>query len=208
MEGLTITPDEKTLVGIMQSTLYTPSKANVADFTITRIVTFDLETATTKQYLHKQKKAKNSNSEIVALSNTEFLIVERDGLFTGNDATAQKHIYRIDITNATDVSGDDFDSLDVMLVNGKTIEQNTWEELATANIVAVTKTLAVDLVDKLGDYPHEKLEGIWLINNNTIGVLNDDDFAVTGTDKLNQKYLPSNKTEKDIDSNTLYIVNF
>ncbi|CAM1335113.1 esterase-like activity of phytase family protein [Tenacibaculum aestuariivivum] len=208
MEGLAITPDEKTLVGIMQSTLYNPNKAEVADFTITRIVTFNLETAKTKQYLHKQEKAKNSNSEIVALSNTEFLIVERDGLFTGNDATAQKHIYRIDITNATDISGDDFNSLNGMLVNGKTIEQNTWEELETANIVPVTKILAVDLVDKLSDYPHEKLEGIWLIDKSTIGVLNDDDFAVTGTDELNQKYLPSNKTEKDIDGNTLYIVNF
>ncbi|WP_233897434.1 esterase-like activity of phytase family protein [Tenacibaculum piscium] len=208
MEGLAITPDQKTLVGIMQSTLYNPSKAKVADFTITRIVTFNLETAKTKQYLLKQEKAKNSNSEIVALNNTEFLIVERDGLFTGNDATAQKHIYRIDISNATNVSGDDFNALDGMLVNGKTIEENTWKELSKANIKPVTKSLAVDLVQKLGDYPHEKLEGIWLINPTTIGVLNDDDFAVTGTDKLNQKYLPSNKTKKDIDGNTLYIVNF
>ncbi|WP_205635366.1 esterase-like activity of phytase family protein [Flavivirga aquatica] len=57
MEGLAITPNEKTLVGIMQSTLYNPSKEKVADFTIIRIVTFDLVTAETKQYLFKQEKA-------------------------------------------------------------------------------------------------------------------------------------------------------
>lgn len=208
MEGLAITPDEKTLVGIMQSTLYNPSKAAVADFTITRIVTFDLITGKTKQFLFKQEKAKNSNSEIVALNNTEFLIIERDGLFTGNEPTAQKHIYKIDISGATDVSGDDFNSLDGMLVNGKTIEENTWAALSAAKIIPVSKSLIVDVVAKLGDYPHEKMEGIWLINKNTIGILNDDDFAVTGTDELKQKFLPSTKDVQVIDRNTLYVVKF
>ncbi|MCD8410567.1 esterase-like activity of phytase family protein [Tenacibaculum finnmarkense] len=205
MEGLAITPDEKTLVGIMQSTLYNPSKKEVADFTITRIVTFDIATATTKQYLYKQEKAKNSNSEITALSNTEFLVIERDGNFQGSDPTAQKFIYKIDISNATDVSGDSFNDLDGMLVNNKTIEQNTWDELSEANITPVSKTLAVDVTKILGSYPYEKMEGIWLINGTTIGILNDDDFAVTGTDVLNQKILPG--TDK-VDQNTLYITNF
>ncbi|TXE12747.1 esterase-like activity of phytase family protein [Seonamhaeicola algicola] len=211
MEGLAITPDEKTLVGIMQSTLYNPSKAEVADFTITRIVTFDIETGTTKQYLHKQEKAKNSNSEIVALSNTEFLIVERDGAFTKDTDKnlVQKHIYKIDISNATDVSDAD-DTLNGKLVNGKTIEQCTWTELANAGIVPATKTLAVDLIAELGDYPHDKLEGIWLINPTTIGVINDDDFAVwTGDNSAtNQKYISKTETSENIDGNTLYIVNF
>ncbi|NJB81297.1 esterase-like activity of phytase family protein [Wenyingzhuangia aestuarii] len=209
MEGLAITPDETTLVGIMQSTLYNPSKAEVADFTITRIVTFDIATGATKQYLHKQEKAKNSNSEIVALSNTEFLIVERDGLFTKDTPDVQKHIYKIDISNATDIS-DATDSLDGKLVNGKTIEQCTWTELETAGIKPVTKTLAVDLKEALGDYPHDKLEGIWLINSNTIGVINDDDFAVwTGDNSATiQKYISNTESQETIDANTLYIVNF
>lgn len=205
MEGLAITPDEKTLVGIMQSTLYNPSKAAVADFTITRIVTFNIATAVTKQYLYRQDKAKNSNSEITALSSTEFLVIERDGNFQGEDANAQKFIYKIDISNATDVSGTDFNALDGMLINGKTIEQNTWDELMTANITPVNKVLAVDVIKQLGNYPHEKMEGIWVINGTTIGILNDDDFAVTGTDVLNQKILPGTS---DIDQNTLYITNF
>ena len=210
MEGLAVTPDETTLVGIMQSTLYNPSKTGVADFTITRIVTFDIATGNTKQYLYKQEKAKNSNSEIVALSSTEFLVIERDGAFTKDTPEVQKHIYKINISNATDISGNDFDSLDGMLVNNKTIEANTWEELTAANIVPVTKTLAVDLLQDLGDYPHDKLEGIWLINSNTIGVLNDDDFAVwTGENSTTtQKYISNTETSETIDRNTLYIVNF
>lgn len=211
MEGLAITPDETTLVGVMQSTLYNPSKADVADFTMTRIVTFDIATGATKQYLYKQEKAKNSNSELVALSNTEFLIVERDGAFTKSTdkSLVQKHIYRIDISNATDIS-DAADSENGKLIDGKTIEQCTWEELALAGIEPATKTLAVDLIEALGDYPHDKLEGIWLINSNTIGVINDDDFAVwTGDNSATiQKYISTTETEENIDGNTLYIVNF
>ncbi len=208
MEGLTITPDEKTLVGIMQSTLYNPSKEEVEDFTITRIVTFDLATGKTKQYLYRQEKAKNSNSEITALSSTEFLVIERDGLFSGNGKPVQKHIYRINTKDATDISGNDFDSLDGMLVNGKTIEQNTWAEIEKAGIKPVTKSLAVDVVTALGDYPHEKLEGIWLINSNTLGILNDDDFAVSTGENSSviQKILPG--TTDRVDANTLYIVNY
>ncbi|WP_349267223.1 hypothetical protein [Flavivirga aquatica] len=40
-------------------------------------------------------------------------------MFTGEDSCAQKHIYKINISNATDVSGDSFDDLDSMLINGK-----------------------------------------------------------------------------------------
>ncbi len=74
MEGLAITPDEKTLVGIMQSTMYNPSKAvKVND--IVRIVTVDLADGTVSQYLYKQEKTQNSQSGIVALSNTEFVVI-------------------------------------------------------------------------------------------------------------------------------------
>lgn len=201
MEGLAITPNQKMLVGIMQSTMYNPKKIK-SD--LTRIVTFDLQTGNTKQYLYKQEKKNLSNSEIVALSNTEFLVVERDGKFAGAGA-AQKHIYKINIANATDVSGDDFNSAKGMLLNGKTLEESSWEEIYEANIKPVKKSFMIDLVQLTG-YPHDKLEGIWLINNRTIGVLNDDDFVVTDADgdsNVDQKILPGS-TDKDASS--LYLV--
>lgn len=139
----------------MRSTLYNSSKVDVVDFTITRIVTFDIETGTTKQYLHKQEKTKNSNSEIVALSNSEFLIVERDGAFTKSTDLneIQKHIYKTDVS-------DILDSENGKLIDGKTIEQCTWGELTATGITPVSKKLAADLIAELGDYPHDKLERI------------------------------------------------
>ena len=208
MEGLAITPDEKTLVGIMQSRLYNPSNAEAINKTLTRIVTFDIATGTTKQYLYKQEINDNSNSEICALSATQFLVVERDGKFSG-DGNVMKHIYKIDISEATDVSGTDFNAVNGYLINGKALEANSWEDLAKANIKPVTKTLAVDVFNFLGNYPHDKLEGIWLINSTTIGIINDDDFGVwsDATNKIKAKTLsPTTGTERD--GNRLYILKF
>ncbi|WP_231908910.1 esterase-like activity of phytase family protein [Marinomonas sp. TW1] len=69
MEGLAITPDEQTLVGIMQSTMRNPDKA-AQKGDLTRIVTVNLQTGKTEQYLYRQEKNENSNSEIELTPNS------------------------------------------------------------------------------------------------------------------------------------------
>jgi hypothetical protein len=214
MEGLTVTPDETTLVGIMQSTMYNPSSA-VKVNNIVRIVAVNLTDGSISQYLYKQEKTQNSQSGIVALSNTEFVVIERDGSFYNEDTSAMKHLYKIDISNATDIETiattsnmTQDDSLG-LLINGKTLEEITleadgWVTIANAGIETISKTLLVDLVAETG-YPHDKLEGLWLINDSTIGVLNDDDFATWASGGvLEQKYLDAGQTV--IDGNRLYII--
>jgi len=214
MEGLAITPDEKTLVGIMQSTMYNPSKAvKVND--LVRIVTVNLTDGSISQYLYKQEKTQNSQSGIVALSNTEFVVIERDGSFYNENASAMKHLYKIDISNATDIetiaetTNLTQDASLGLLVDGKTLEEvaleaDGWATIANAGIETISKTLLVDIVTETG-YPHDKLEGMWLINDNTIGVLNDDDFATWASSGiLEQKYLDAGQTM--IDGNRLYII--
>jgi hypothetical protein len=47
------------------------------------------------------------------------------------------------------------------------------------------------------------MEGLWIIDEHHLGVLNDDDFATWSTKgKLEQKYLDANT----VDSNQLYII--
>lgn len=206
MEGLGITPDQRTLVGIMQSTMYNPVRIRTD---LTRIVMFDLRTGATKQFLYRQENSNLSNSEIVGLSSTEFLVIERDGGFSGA-GTVQKHIYKIDITGATDVSTNNDEDEFGLLINGKTLEESTWEELEEAEIKPVTKTLVADLVEKTG-YPHDKLEGIWLIDEHTLGCINDDDFAVTDEDDngiIEQKILPGADPKTDASSFYMIRVNF
>jgi len=214
MEGLAVTPDENTLVGIMQSTMYNPSKA-VKVNNMVRIVTINLTDGSVSQYLYKQEKTQNSQSGIVALSNTEFVVIERDGSFYNEDTSAMKHLYKIDISNATDIETitattqmTQDESLG-LLIDGNTLEEVTleadgWTTIANAGIETISKTLLVDLVAETG-YPHDKLEGMWLINDNTIGVLNDDDFATWASGGvLEQKYLDAGQTL--IDGNRLYII--
>jgi len=131
MEGLAITPDGKTLVGIMQSNLYNPTSA-VGSINLTRIVTVQLDTGARAQYLYKQDAAGLANSDIVALSATSFLVIERDTKFFGRDTgTVRKNLYKIDISKATNVDASSStlnhpaitrDTATGLLVNGKTLE--------------------------------------------------------------------------------------
>lgn len=219
MEGLAITPDQSTLVGIMQSTIYNPD-SSVKNLDITRIVTINTNTGAVGQYLYRQNKTQNSNSEIVALTATEFLVIERDGSFyqggsKSASTTAQKHVYRIDLSTASNIENIATNSSKVqdenlgLTIDGLTLEQyilnNSWEALEKQGIHPVQKTLVVDMVAENG-YPHDKMEGLWVIDANTLGILNDDDFATWSTDGvLEAKYINSEKTI--IDGNHLYIVN-
>jgi hypothetical protein len=216
MEGLTITPDEKTLVGIMQSTMYNPSK-KVKKSNITRIVAINPKTGETAQYLYKQEKAQNANSAISAISKTKFYVIERDGGFLlGGEKKAnpkaQKDIFEIDLSTGTNLESlqtsghlKQDDKLG-LLIDGKTLEQivveEGWAGLAKYGIKPVQKRLVLDVAKEL-KYPHDKMEGLWIINKDLIGILNDDDFGVWATkNSLHSKVLGNGK----LDVNTLYIV--
>ncbi len=124
MEGLAITPDGKTLVGIMQNSLIQD-----ADKTLLRIVTIDIASGHTHQYLY-QRTTGSGTSEIVAINNHEFLVDERDGKGRGDHSKASvKQLFKIDLDGATDIS------------NG-----------IPANPVLVSKSLFLDVVSGLQTY--------------------------------------------------------
>ena len=86
-----------------------------------------------------------------------------------------------------------------MLIDGKTLEQCTQAEVLDAGITFVKKELVTDLVAEIS-YGHDKLEGLWLKDNHTICVANDNDFALIEKDnRLCQKILPgADKPEDDV----------
>lgn len=170
MEGLAITPDGKTLVGIMQAPLEQDTKKNV------RIVTIDIESGTTHEYAYKLTDG-SGVSEIVALNNHEFLVDERDGKGLGDNSEAvAKKVFKIDLTGAQDVSG----------------------LAGDLSAKAIAKTEALDVVKLLaaaGIAPANipaKIEGLTFgedvtynnINLHTLWVSNDNDFLNTITDSL------------------------
>ena len=96
-----------------------------------------------------------------------FLVMERD---ESTGAEAHKFIYRIDIDAATNFLGYD-------LPTG--VEQQSDAGLAALGITPVAKTLFADL-GAIGYDRVDKPEGLALIDETTLAVINDDDFGAGG----------------------------
>lgn len=205
MEGLTITPDGGTLVGIMQSALNPPGLAGSSkSVPFSRIVTINLANrGDVHEYLYPladPQRTKVAVSEITALSATTFLIDER------NDEPqpgGNKKIYLADISAATDVgprstvAGASYRAdAGGLLVNGAPLEAFVGattdvaaaDKLQAAGITLPTKTLKLDLGQLLrslspnGDFfGHDKVEGlISRDGGNTLILANDSDFGLAG----------------------------
>jgi hypothetical protein len=209
MEGLAITPDGKTLVGMMQSPMYNPSKSAVSNSVVLRILTFDIASGATKQYAYLMDNVTLIGvSDILAVNATTFLTVERDGLYGGaaTNPAAFKKVFKIDLSAATDIS-DPANGTNGKLYGGKTVEQlNDLAGLQAAGISPVTKTLVLDLLKDLPTiYPHDKAEGLALLPGNILAISNDDDFGVVdnGNSGFAAKILPATGT---VDHNRLYFV--
>lgn len=209
MEGLTITPDGKTLVGLMQSPMYNPSSSAVSGSLVLRVVTFDIATGATRQYAYLVENASLTGcSEIAAITSTTFLALERDGLYGGNAAAPAtfKRVYKFDLAGATDIS-DAANAASGKLYGGLTVEQlKDRAGLTTAGVVPVTKTLVLDLLTGISPiYPHDKAEGLTIIGNDMLAISNDDDFGVVdnGANGFAAKILPA--TTK-VDLNRIYFV--
>ena len=207
MEGLAITPDGKTLVGLMQFPLYNPTSAAVANSLVTRILTFDIASGTTKQYVILIERANlQAFSEITAITNNTFLVLERDGEYgtNANRATLFKRVYKIELTNATDIS-DPANGAGGKLFGGKTVEELKDAATLQANgIVPVTKSLVLDLATELpAVYPHDKAEGLALLSPTLLAISNDDDFGIGGIGTYAAKVLPATG---QVDNNRIYFV--
>jgi len=120
MEGLAISPDGTTLFGIMQNALIQdqglvspiPVDPNVAPGRRglnNRILKIDLATGQTEEYVYVIDVIGGGQgvSEILAINDHEFLVIERDNrsfLAAAPSTPLRKTIYKIDISGATDVS--------------------------------------------------------------------------------------------------------
>ncbi|MBL1078779.1 esterase-like activity of phytase family protein [Nocardia sp. 2] len=201
MEGLTVTPDGGTLVGIIQSGLTTAGLSSAREVPMTRIVTVDLKTKAVKEFAYplENPKEKLGASEITALSSTTFLVDERDG---NKEPRANKKLWTIDISQATDigpqstVAGAQYNPEQGLQIDGKPLE--TWvgavstadgvAALRKAGITPVSKKLGLDLgglVTELnGDgkfFGHDKIEGVATTDGGkTLYIANDSDFGLAG----------------------------
>ncbi len=176
MEGLAITPDGRTLVGIMQNALIQDANEGGAAANVLRIVTIDIASGRLLHQFAYLLTSGSGVSEIVALNNHEFLVDERDGKGRADaDKAKVKQLFKIDLKGAVDVS---------------------YMDGGTAALNAVPKTLFLDLVQTLtangiaaGEIP-AKIEGVTFGPDlkqghkvvHTLWIANDNDFLATVPD--------------------------
>lgn len=105
-EGLALTPDGRYLVAIAQAPLIqdsTETENGKRRGAFVRLLVRDLEAGKSREWAYPLTSSKNGISEILAVSPTKFLVLERDG-DAGIDARF-KSIMLADAAEATDISG-------------------------------------------------------------------------------------------------------
>ncbi|MGW0799927.1 esterase-like activity of phytase family protein [Streptomyces sp. NPDC002692] len=207
MEGLTVTPDGSTLVGVMQAALQQPDlgSTKAGNVAATRIVTIDLRTFRSKQYLYLLDNPATTgaaSSEITALSGTRFLVDERDGTF---EPFAKKTLYEVDTNGATDVSGLTIGGKSPEALVGTAGTNAALTSLTSAGVHVAQKQPYLDvgtLVSQLDPsgafFGHDKVEGVATDDSGrTLYLSNDDDFGIDtiavdpdGKWTVHQKVLP------------------
>ncbi|WP_413199228.1 esterase-like activity of phytase family protein [Nostoc piscinale] len=198
-EGVTLSPDGSRLFAMLQDPLVNEGSPDGRRSRNLRIVEFDTNTGnSTAQYIYQLESLTDINaripgtnndfgansqgrnigiSSITALNNNEFLVLERDNRGIGVDdptgatPVASKRIYKIDLTDATNVADSSLTGIN---------------DLPT-EITPVTKILFADIAELLrnaGQTIPEKFEGLAIgpqLADGSYAVIvgTDNDFSVT-----------------------------
>jgi hypothetical protein len=182
-EGLTLTPEARTMFVAMQSPLDYPTTAIGRASRNVRILKWDTRSQrVTGEYVYHFDEVcaflrqpagcsvvpgEMKISGLDAINETSFLVLERTD-------TAAK-IYRVDISAATNILGGSWDAV----AASPTAATPSLEGLAnpaSAGIAVLPKTLVVDL-STLPGIPN-KIEGIALVRPNVLAIVNDNDFGL------------------------------
>ncbi len=176
IEGIAISPDERFLYFIMQNPLANPDSATFAQARNTRL--FKLERETMKvvgeyvytlddpQSFRRDPSKRQSDPRI-----SELMAIGLDRLIVDERTEQTTKLYEIELAGATNIAASRWDDT----ATRPTLEQS---DLASAEISPVKKTLRFDAFehpDLVG-----KTEGMALLGDGALALINDDDFGITG----------------------------
>jgi hypothetical protein len=172
-EGLALSADEKTLYAVLQSPLLNPDRKIGDASRNTRVLIFDIPSEkVSAEYVYRfdvskqfDPNPKNTPDEmklsgVIAINPTTLLVLERTDLVA--------KLYSVDLSEATNI------------LNSKWNDAQTAPSLealsdpSDAAVRILPKSLVVDL-SSLDGVP-EKIEGIALLDPQTLAISNDNDF--------------------------------
>jgi DNA-binding beta-propeller fold protein YncE len=165
------------LYAFIQTPLANPNRAASDASQVIRMVGIDMTSgATVAEYVYLYEKAAfreqltDKIGDAVYAGNGRFFIVERDDSVL---RSGKKMLFEFTLTGATNLRAAGAPPL----LAGQTLEQHTPDELVTAGIRAIEKVKVANL-PSLGYYQGDKLEGLALLPNGGLAVLNDNDFGI------------------------------
>lgn len=168
----------------MQSPLLNPDEETGEASRVGRILAVDAATgAPVAEYVYHFEEANTFDpaveegdqnqmklSGLVWLDDTTLLALER------TDEVAR--LYTLDLSGATDILGSAWDDP----ATSPTLE--SLGDLAAAGVVPLAKTVLLDL-EALPDMP-DKIEGVAVVDGETVAVINDNDFNIGEFDEAGQ----------------------
>lgn len=170
LEGIAVTPSGRYLVGLLQSPLLQDAELDAKGKKVglnARLVRIDLQTGKQQQFVYRQELPNHKMHEILAINETEFLVIEQCGE-PGAKATC-KQVMRISLADATEIADEQ------VLPAGELPE----------TIRPVAKSLLLDMLSPefglAGDNMPEKIEGLcWgpklADGRRTLIISSDNDF--------------------------------
>jgi hypothetical protein len=150
LEGVAISPEGDRIVAMMQGPLAQDSRQDKTKRVglFTRIVVIDRKgnEQSTQQFVYPLEDVTTGISEVLAISRDQYLVLERDS--ESGEAAKIKKIFKIDLSNATDVSSMEAIGVDQL----------------PQRVVPVAKSDYLDLMDAKfgysGERTPEKPEGL------------------------------------------------
>lgn len=195
MEGLAITPDGRTLVGIMQNALLQDAVDGGDAANLLRIVTIDIASGRTTHEYGYLLTTGSGVSDILALNDHELLVDERDGKGLGDGSKAKvKQVFKIDLRGAVDIGNMDGTEAATHAVP-KSLFLDIVSALKTAGIIAEQIPAKIE---GLAFGPDVEIGGS---RTHTLWVANDNDFLqdYSGPGSNPNQFFVFGFTESDLD---------
>ena len=179
-EAIALDTDDNILYSFIQTPLANPDRPASDDSSIIRMLGIDPESGEpVAEYVYLLEKPNLSDDinlivdkigDAVYAGDHKFYILERDSSTT---ATGKKFVFEFDLKGATNLLDPDAPDLP----NNTTLEQLTPDELIDLGIQPVNKTKIANL-PSLGYLAGDKPEGLSLLPDGRLAVLNDNDFGL------------------------------
>ncbi|BAZ45776.1 alkaline phosphatase [Chondrocystis sp. NIES-4102] len=203
-EGMALNTDNGKLYAFIQSPLDNPDvsdDSNSSNSQVLRILEVDSATGvTTGEYIYLLEGSPGVDKigDAVYAGDGKINVIERD---SGTDADAKKFIFEVDLTGATNILGTDLATANT---TDTALESMTADDLAEMGIKPVTKTKVLNL-PSIGYLAGDKPEGLALLPNGSLAVINDNDFGLLDSEIPLDGSVPFNQ---DPTQTTLGIIDF